>query len=301
MNIPYTAHTLPDPQNTIIFEIDTIARREPRLMSAYQYLVDVKRYCHNGVGEALVTKIEFRKSTGSPQHEFLLCYVKDRNVPERKVFIRLERFNDNTSSGRENKPPLPLPATELLSLDALHSSSPSSFGKARDTLTITCDINVKDSDTVLSTLTFDDDSDFTFDEAAMMCKIASDCANEYSVVSHQCFWYAGVIYKIVQETYMGRVEEMTGEDNRRRGKGKGVRIVSREVANRFIPRCHTSEVLAEIHAKQWSEWAGDIEAAKEEEKRKNEQYQQECDRKDEEIARLRKALQAQRGGSCATY
>ncbi len=246
-----------EPENTIVFETDERTRREPRIQSSRRYLTDVARYCPNGVGEAIVKKIEHRKSSEAPNHEFLLCYVQDRNVPTRLAVIQIERFNQNHVTPDKGVPPALSPAA-LLSLDAMRSSSPSLFGKAIDFFTITCDIDVKRSDVTLSTLLFDDNSGFTADEAAMICKIASECADEYNALGHQCFWYAGVIYKIIQEIYVNRFEETLAEGNRRKGVGHGVKIRMKI----FIPPDHAPETLAQTHRQKWPKWKDDIETAK---------------------------------------
>ncbi|PBK83154.1 hypothetical protein ARMGADRAFT_1089707 [Armillaria gallica] len=279
-----------EPENTIVFETDERTRREPRIQSARRYLTDVARYCPNGVGEAVVKKIEHRKSSGAPHHEFLLCYVQDCNVPTRLAVIRIERFNQDDVTPDKGVPPALSPAA-LLSLDAMRSSSPSLFGKAVDLFTITCDIDAKRSGDTLSTLIFDDNSDFTADEAAMICKIASECADEYNALGHQCFWYAGVIYKIIQEIYSTSIAETQAEGNRRKGMGHGVKIPTQM----FIPPEHAPKNLAQTHLQRWPTWKADIERVKQEkwgdgELRRDRGLQQELNIKDKEIAELRKRL-----------
>ncbi len=242
----------PPPQNTFIFEPDNNARKEPRYLTARLYLTDVARYCPNGIGEAVVKKIEYRKSSEAPNHEFLLCYVEDRNVPTRQAVIRIERSKSDRAS-----PPL-LPATHF-SLVIMRSSSPSLFGKAHDLFTITCDINAKPSDVVLSTLTFNDNSVFTAEEAAMICQIASDCTNEYSPIRHQCYWYARVIYNVIQEIQSGHFKKIPPEDDKRMGKWHGtMKLVNNDASNIFIPRSSSPEALAEIHLKEWHRWLRDV-------------------------------------------
>ncbi|PBK62951.1 hypothetical protein ARMSODRAFT_1024490 [Armillaria solidipes] len=235
----------PEPANPFVFEPDNRAREGLRSLSACSYLVFVARHCPDGVGEAVMKKIEYRKSLKAPNHEFLLCFVEDRNVP---------------------------------------TSSPSCFGRAIDVFTITCDINAKPSDIVLSTLTFDDDSGFTADEAAMICQIASDCADEYNALGHQCYWYAGVIYKIIQEIYLSRFKETLADSNRRRGMGRGVRIQT----NIFILPSDAPELLAQIHRKRWPEWTMEIEVKKKE--NWSGEQRQELNRKDEVIKMLQRKL-----------
>ncbi|SJL04899.1 uncharacterized protein ARMOST_08270 [Armillaria ostoyae] len=202
----------PEPANPFIFEPDNRAREGLHSLSARSYLVFIARHCPDGVGEAVVKKID---------------------------------------------------------------SSPSCFGRAIDVFTITCNINAKPSDIVLSTLTFDDNSGFMADEAAMICQIASDCADEYNALGHQCYWYAGVIYKIIQEIYLSCFKETLADSNRRRGMGHGVRIQT----NIFIPPSDAPELLAQIHHKRWSEWTTEIEVKKKE--NWSGEQRQELNRKDE--------------------
>lgn len=75
---PYDFSSSP-PQNTILFEPDTNLRKKPRSQSAGYYLSDILKYCPYGSGEAMVTKMEYRKmGAKNTCHEFLVCYVEDR-------------------------------------------------------------------------------------------------------------------------------------------------------------------------------------------------------------------------------
>ncbi len=240
------------PQNTIVFEPDDNARKDPRSLTARLYLTDVARYCPNGVGEAVVRKIEYRKSSEAPNHEFLLCYVEDRNVHTRQAVIRIERCK------RDQTSPPPPPSTPI-SLGIMLSSSPSLFGTAGDRFTITCEINAKPSDVVLSTLTFDDNSVFTADEAAMICQIASDCTNEYNAIRHQCYWYARVIYNVIQETQSGYFKKTPPEDDKRMGTWHGtMKLVNNDASNIFISISSTPEALAKTHLEKWPRWLRDV-------------------------------------------
>ncbi|PBK62949.1 hypothetical protein ARMSODRAFT_1024488 [Armillaria solidipes] len=281
MAIPHA----PEPENTIVFETDSAARKDPRSLSARAYLVFVARHCPNGVEEAVVKKIEYRKSSEAPNHEFLLCFVEDHNVPTRQAIIRIECFNQNQIAP-DRGVPFALPPAKFLSLDALRSSSPSLFSTTVDVFTITCGINDKRSDTTLSTLIFDDNSGFSADETAMICQIVSECADEYNSVGHQCYWYAGVVYDVIQETQSGRFTKTPAEDNKHVGKGWGMRSVNNQRMNIFSPPEHASEQLSQTHLRKWPEWVADIEAKK----KKRSDEQQELDRKDEEIAKLQKKL-----------
>ncbi len=251
MGVPHNS----EPKNTIIFEPNDNARRDRRSLTARLYLTDVARYCPNGVGEAVVKRIEYRKSSEAPNHEFLLCYVEDCNLSTRQAVIRIERCKSDQASPAS--PPL-LPTTHI-SHDALHSSSPSSFGSAADSFTITCDINAKRSDAMLSTLIFDDNSAFTADETAMICQIVSECDDEYSALGHQCFWYADTIYKIIRKIHSTHIMETLAEGHKRKGMGRGVKIKT----NAFIPSTHFPEKLAQIHLERWPKWQAGIEVAKE--------------------------------------
>ncbi len=267
-------HTPAPSKNTIIFEPDRAARKHAKSLSAHHYLTDVARNCPHGVGEAVVEKIEFRKSSEKPNHEFLLCYVKDRNVPSRKAVIRIERWSDSTHAHTPDEEPAEnsSPRRSTFSIDeaarrvstsAIQSSSASFYGTAYDRFTISCDCaSVKRSDLTLSTLTFGDSS-FTADEAATISRIASDCADKYNAITHQCYWYARVIYNVIQETQSGHFMKTPPEDDKRMGTWHGtMKLVNNDASNIFINASHHPKRLTETYFKEWPEWMEHIEKRK---------------------------------------
>ncbi|KAK0474575.1 hypothetical protein IW261DRAFT_1568572 [Armillaria novae-zelandiae] len=263
------------PKNTIIFDPDPHVRNLRRTVNACAYLRDLARYCPHGAGEAVIKKVEFMKSSRVPNHEFLLCHVKDpRNIPGRDTVIQIERFNDSAPSQRPDTdiPSLQPPAKDRRSLSpqsisdaSSHSSSPSIFGPALDLFTIFCMpiITSKDYD-VLSTLNFNDDSTFVAEQAAAMAMVASDAADEYNPISHQCYWYARVIFNIIVETQAGNYIKTPPEDNKRMGRRGMVRIVNDAASNIFIPPADTSERLIRTYLTTWHQWQVDIEKKKKE-------------------------------------
>ncbi|KAK0458576.1 uncharacterized protein EV420DRAFT_1479811 [Desarmillaria tabescens] len=86
-----------------------------------------------------------------------------------------------------------------------------SLSAAHDFFTITSDVNARHSDRIPSTLTFDDDSTFTAEEAVMICKIAGDLAQKSSSISHQ---YTRTIDNIIQQMQKGRFAKKPAEDDR---------------------------------------------------------------------------------------
>ncbi|KAK0443757.1 hypothetical protein EV421DRAFT_2018899 [Armillaria borealis] len=192
--------------NTVIFETNISARKDRKSQTARFYPSAVAQHCPHRAGEAVIKKIEFMKSSRVPNHEFLLCYVRDRrNIYDREAVIRIERFSDSAPPQPPLEPHVNISAlslqppvkdrrslsSESISGTSSHSSSPSLFGPALDLFTITYMpvIAVKDYD-VLSTLTFNDNSTFSAEEAVVIAMVASDAADECSVLSHQCYWYA---------------------------------------------------------------------------------------------------------------
>ncbi|SJL16126.1 uncharacterized protein ARMOST_19645 [Armillaria ostoyae] len=175
------------------------------------------------------------KSSQVPNHEFLLFYAEDlRNIYGREAVIRIERFSDSA-------PPQPLLEPHV------NISAPS----------LQPLIAVKDYD-VLSTLTFNDNSTFSAEEAAMIAMIASDADDEYSVLSHQCYWYARVIYNIILETQVGKYTKTPLEDDKRMGRRGRVKIVNDAASNILIPPSDTSKQLAQTYLAKWHEWQEDI-------------------------------------------
>ncbi|KAK0488933.1 hypothetical protein IW261DRAFT_1414370 [Armillaria novae-zelandiae] len=239
----------------------------------------LKCYCPHGAGEALITKVEYMKSSRVPNHKFLLCHVKDpQNIRGRDTVIRIERFSDSAPpSEREprtdsNLPSLQPPAkerrplaSESMSDMSSHSSSPSLFGQALDVLAIYCMpvIEFKDYD-VLSTLTFNDDSTFASEQAAVMAMVASDAADEYSIISHQCYWYAWVIFNIILETQAGQYTKTPLEDDKHMGRRGKVKIVNDAASNIFIPPSDTLKRLVHTYLTKWLQWQVDIEGRKNE-------------------------------------
>ncbi|KAK0227815.1 hypothetical protein IW262DRAFT_1347339 [Armillaria fumosa] len=303
-------HTPPPSKNTIIFEPDRAARKHAKSLSAHHYLTDVARNCPHGVGEAVVEKIEFKKSSEKPNHEFLLCYVKDRNVPSRKAFIRIERWSDGTHAhtpdeeSAENSSPRRSTfsideAARRVSTSAIQSSSASFYGTAYDRFTISCDCaSVKRYDITLSTLIFGD-LNFTADEAAMISRIASDCADKYNAITHQCYWYARVIYNIIQETQSGHFKKTPPEDDKRMGTWHGtMKLVNNDASNIFINASHHPKRLTETYSlKEWPEWVKHIEKRKlevDEPRREIERGKREIERGDQEREELRRQLTKER-------
>ncbi|KAK0215716.1 hypothetical protein IW262DRAFT_1496562 [Armillaria fumosa] len=278
---PHDVHTEP-PKNTIIFQTDPHVRKGRRSQNAFYYLSDIAERCPHGAGEAVIKKVEFMKSSRVPNLEFLLCHVKDPKYPW-QGYCYLDRARDSAPPQQEPRtdslvPSLQPPTKDSRSLSSesvldtsSHSSSPSLFGQALDLFTIFCMsvIAFKDYD-VLSTLTFNDDSTFSAEEAAVMAMVASDATDEYSVISHRCYWYA---------------------------RPWKVRIVNDAASNIFIPPSDTSQRLAHTYLAKWLQWRVDIEERKKEKdaplleaQRREESLLRKLQRKDEELARKQKEL-----------
>ncbi|KAK0197694.1 hypothetical protein F5146DRAFT_995327 [Armillaria mellea] len=266
------------PKNTFIFDPDPHSRKTRRSNNAWSYLSDLAEYCPYGAGEAVIKKVEYMKSKRVPNHEFLLCHVKDpRNIRARDTVIRIERFSDNAPLQREprsdsNLPSLQPPAKDRRSLapesisdTSSHSSSRSLFGQALDLFAIYCNpvIEFKDYD-VLSTLTFNDDSTFVAEQAAVAAMVASGAADEYSAITHQCYWYARVIFNIIVETQAGQYTKRLFEDDKQMGRRGKLRIINDAASNLFIPPGDTSERLIHTYRVKWLQWQVDIEERKKE-------------------------------------
>ncbi|KAK0183737.1 hypothetical protein F5146DRAFT_1007639 [Armillaria mellea] len=116
------------------------------------------------------------------------------------------------------------------------NSLPSLFGQALDLFAIYCNlvIEFKDYD-VLSTLTFNDDSTFVAEQAAVAAMVASGATDKYSAITHQCYWYAWVIFNIIVETQAGQYTKRPFEDDKQMGRHRKLRIINDAASNLFIP------------------------------------------------------------------
>ncbi|SJL04894.1 uncharacterized protein ARMOST_08265 [Armillaria ostoyae] len=264
----------PPPKNTIIFEVDRVARKGAKSQSACSYLTSVAQFCPRRVGDAVIMKLEFKKSSKS---RFLLLYVKDRTAAGRKAVIRIDCRTEAQAPDQEKVSCLSSHSTSLEASPSLHGF-----------FTITADVNTKCSDRTLSTLTFDDDSTFSANKA------------EDNIIG---LWYAWMIYNVIQQTQKGHFTKTPVEDDRRIGLHSGVN------KGASIPSFDTLQRLAEIYCEEWPKWMVDIEKKKqemdEEERRWKETEQevtrlkqinveqkQELDRLKEKFANLQKGNEA---------
>ncbi len=249
---PYDFRTIP-PQNYVIFVPDVVDRRYRTRQTARSYLSFIAHGCPHGAGEAVVKKIELMKSSRIPNHEFLICYVKDhRNIYGREAVIRIERFSDSAPpywgptrfdimTPSLGQPPIQdklSPSSESVSRTSNHALSPESFClPARDRFAITCIpvIPIEDYD-ILSTLTFTPNSAFTIEEAAVIAMVASAAAEECSDTSYP---YARVIYNIILESQAGNLKHT-------KGKGPLEDIV-------------TSKQLTQTYVEKWREFQVDVQ------------------------------------------
>ncbi|PBK62947.1 hypothetical protein ARMSODRAFT_980362 [Armillaria solidipes] len=218
-----------------------VACKGAKSQSACSYLTSVTRFCPRGVGDAVITKLEFKKSSKS---RFLLLYIKDRTAAGRKAVIRIDCRTEAQAPDQEKVSCLSSHSTSLEASPSLHGF-----------FTITADVNTKRSDRTLSTLTFDDDSTFSADEAAMICKITSDFAQEDNIIG---LWYAWMIYNVIQQTQKGHFTKTPVEDDRRIGLHSGVN------KGASVPSFDTLQRLAEIYREEWPKWMADIEKKKQE-------------------------------------
>ncbi len=134
---PYDFGTVP-PQNTIIFQPEIDLRRNTRSQPAGTYLDYILKYCPHGSGEAVVTKMEYRKmGPRNACHEFLVCYVEDRRkIRGRVAVIRIECCSvvDPTQTPQGES------RSSLTSVSSSSSQPSGSFFGigAQDRFTITC-------------------------------------------------------------------------------------------------------------------------------------------------------------------
>ncbi|KAK0472838.1 hypothetical protein IW261DRAFT_1423994 [Armillaria novae-zelandiae] len=302
------------PKNTIIFDPNPHVRNLRRTVNACTYLRDLARYCPHGAGEVVIKKVEFMKSSWVPNHEFLLCHVKDpRNIPGRDTVIQIEHFNDSAPSQWPDTdiPSLQPPPKDRRSLSpqsvsdaSSHSSSPSIFGPVLDLFTIFCMpiITSKDYD-ILSTLNFNDDLTFVAEQAAAMAMVASDAADKYNPV----------IFNIIVETQARNYTKTPPEDNKCMGKHGMVDIEEKKKA--ATEREEEARCAAEAATEREEATRRDMEAAAErqrqeqleaqrreeavlqrgredklEAQRREESLLRQLQRKDEELAFLRRQL-----------
>ncbi|PBK83151.1 hypothetical protein ARMGADRAFT_1089704 [Armillaria gallica] len=254
----------PPPENTIIFEVDRVVCKSAKSLSTPISLPSLGSVLAESEMQSLRNS-----SSGSPQ-------ILDFSCSTSRTASSLER------------------ALSLSSDSASLDASPLLHGF----LTITADVNTKRSGRTLSTLTFDDDSTFSADEAAMICKITSDFAKEDNIIG---FWYAWAIYNVIQQTQKGCFTKTPAEDDRRIDLHSGV--------NKGASVFDISQRIVDIYREEWPKWMADIENKKlemdEEERRCKEAKQevirlkqidveqkQELDRLKEEFAKLQKGNEA---------
>ncbi|PBK83150.1 hypothetical protein ARMGADRAFT_1038128 [Armillaria gallica] len=270
-------HTPAPSKNTIIFEPDRAARKHAKSLSAHHYLTDVARNCPHGVGEAVVEKIEFRKSSEKPNHEFLLCYVKDRNVPSRKAVIRIERWSDSTHAHTPDEEPAEnsSPRRSTFSIDeaarrvstsAIQSSSASFYGTAYDRFTISCDCA-------------------SFHGRSAGSPAIAPINITLSLTS-------------VIETQSGHFKKTPPEDDKRMGTWHGtMKLVNNDASNIFINASHHPKRLTETYFKELPEWIEHIEKRKlevDEPRREIERRQREIERGHQEREELQRQLAKER-------
>ncbi|KAK0185960.1 hypothetical protein F5146DRAFT_1068655, partial [Armillaria mellea] len=236
-------------ENIVMFEVDRVVRKDVRSSPARHYLFDIVQFCPRGVGVAVVTRIKFRRSSKSPNHTFLLVYVKDCKVPGLSAVVRIERHGHrtpaDTSDGQNISP---------LSLDCIQGI-PLPF--SGDIFTIAPQARITSSDEILSTLVFSDGSSLTAERVAMICEVVSDSASEYSVATTQCSWYAATIYEIVQSMQTGQFRKEPTMDDRRMHMHYGLDI--EKASNVSTPLYQSPHRLTERYLNQWDEWKADVE------------------------------------------
>ncbi len=258
---PYDFSTVP-PQNTIIFQPETGLRKYSRSQPAGTYLGDVLQYCPHGSGEAVVTRMEYRKmGPRNACHEFLVCYVEDRRkIHGRVAVIRIERCGvvdpPQTPQGRESRS-----SSRSVSIS---SSKPSGslFGIAEDKFTITCTPEVEPTDSrLLSTLHFHGAS-LVVEELAVATRVASEADERYHVVTNQCLRFALLIWNIICCVKKGNFDE-DARDKNKMGTFSGIPLLHRDASSIFgSPSDTTLPAMISTYNAQWKKWLLDIEAKK---------------------------------------
>ncbi|KAK0482340.1 hypothetical protein IW261DRAFT_1467296 [Armillaria novae-zelandiae] len=287
---PYDFSTIP-PENTIIFRPDVNCRRDRTTQTARYYLSDVARHCPYGVGEAVVKKVELVRSSRIRNYEFLLFYVKDRrDIYGREAVIRIERPYSPLESQSERDPStaslgdsrvqdrrsLSSDSESISRTDTHNSSLEPPYVPVNDLFSIICMpvILVEDYD-VISTLTFEHESRFTIEEAAVMAMVVSATAEENSNLSYP---YTRVIYNIILESQAENLKDTKGE------APLEDTATSKQLAKICIEKWHEFQV----HVKEMRKMRTDPMRMLEEAKRQTEVYQREIKRMEQELEVLRK-------------
>ncbi|KAK0202118.1 hypothetical protein DFS33DRAFT_1276890 [Desarmillaria ectypa] len=132
------------------------------------HLSAIVQYCPCGAGEAVVTKIEHRKSLPPSEYQYLLCYVKDRrNISGREAIIRIKR-TFKTGHPQTSQEGLPGPST------------------ARDIFTINCtpEIMPNDDSRLVAKPEFKELS-LTSEQLAAAAAVVSDYYERHNIANYQ--------------------------------------------------------------------------------------------------------------------
>ncbi|KAK0237145.1 hypothetical protein EDD85DRAFT_1023855 [Armillaria nabsnona] len=255
---PYDFGTIP-PQNTIIFEPEIDLRRSTRSQPAGTYLGDILKYCPHGSGEAVVTKMEYRKmGPRNACHEFLVCYVEDRRkIHGRVAVIRIEHC------GVVNPTQIPQGESRSSLTSMSSSSSDSFFGiGAQDRFTIRCVPEIEPTDSrLLSTLYFRGPS-LMVEELAVATRVASEASERYHVITNQCLWFALLIWNIICQVKAGEFREVAVDKNGM-GTFSGIPLLHEDASSIFwFSSPNKLPTIISTYKAQWKKWVLDIEAKK---------------------------------------
>ena len=157
---------------------------------------------HHNECVTIIEKVEHYKSIDQPEHEFLAMHIQGST---RKTVLVVERsvlpLNDQRSSAvLSYASAISSPSSALTSVHANNVISISSSDASQPLLTITQGHKPYN---LLRTLHFPSGNHPSDFHVAALLQLMKQHSPSYDIIRHQCFWYAGTIFEVLNEVYSG--------------------------------------------------------------------------------------------------